>query len=412
MVFGLFSKKNDILNGIENKDVDEVTSYLKKLKNINEIFSRPDNKDEKSWSYLVHASKFGNSEIVQLLLDNGSDINKKDSSGKSSLYWASLNEDDTESARICSLLIKKGVDVNAQAHDGRTAVFGAVVGIKNYQKNTKTLEVLLKAGGDPNIQMTSGTSALYLAVDTSFEAVKMLLKHKANPNIETIDGATPLFQVGFNDNTDTVSALIKAGADVNHGCLNENAVMIYPLDVSIDEDNQLITEYLIENGAKFPTNISQLEIDVQAFENQGQKDSHDELGEEGKYHYEFHFKDINSKQVKSLKSGFEGYTWDMGFAVTDFEFKQEGDLFKILFESKKFFYYQDDEDFDDKDFAQNIATRILGKEQFICSELWSQDLLFEEKEIVFIELQTLEDDDEKCEWSVEVSKYGGLDQKR
>ena len=43
MVFGLFSKKNDILNGIENKDVDEVTSYLKKLKNINEIFSRPDN---------------------------------------------------------------------------------------------------------------------------------------------------------------------------------------------------------------------------------------------------------------------------------------------------------------------------------------------------------------------------------
>ena len=85
MVFGLFSKKNDILNGIENKDVDEVTSYLKKLKNINEIFSRPDNKDENSWSYLVHASKFGNSEIVQLLLDNGSDINKKDSSGKSSL---------------------------------------------------------------------------------------------------------------------------------------------------------------------------------------------------------------------------------------------------------------------------------------------------------------------------------------
>ena len=137
-------------------------------------------------------------------------------------------------------------------------------------------------------------------------------------------------------------------------------------------------------------------------ENQDQKDSHDELGEEGKYHYEFHFKDINSKQIKSLKSGFEGYTWDMGFAVTDFEFKEEGDLFKILFESKKYFDNEDD-DWDDQDFAQNIVTRILGKEQFICSALWSVEESFEEKDIVFI-------DDKQNEWSVEVGKHGGLNQ--
>ena len=37
MVFGLFSKKNDILNGIENKDVDEVTSYIEKIKNYRSI---------------------------------------------------------------------------------------------------------------------------------------------------------------------------------------------------------------------------------------------------------------------------------------------------------------------------------------------------------------------------------------
>ena len=83
-------------------------------------------------------------------------------------------------------LIKKGIDVNDRANDGRTALFGAVIGIINYQKNTKTLEVLLKAGGDPNIQIEEeGTSPLYFAVEKSFEAVKMLLKHKANPNIET-----------------------------------------------------------------------------------------------------------------------------------------------------------------------------------------------------------------------------------
>ena len=141
MIFGMFGKKNDIVNAIQNKDIDEVTSCLEKIKNINEIFSRPDNDDEKSWNYLIHACKFGNSEIVKLLLDNGADINNKDSDGKSPLYWASLNDDDKESPKICSLLIKKGMDVNDRANDGRTALIGAVIGIMNYQKNTKTLEL-------------------------------------------------------------------------------------------------------------------------------------------------------------------------------------------------------------------------------------------------------------------------------
>ncbi len=160
----------------------------------------------------------------------------------------------------------------------------------------------------------------------------------------------------------------------------------------------------VENGGKLNPDISNLEIEVQAFENQDQKDFHDELGEKGEYHYEFLFKDINSKQIKSLKSGFDEYTWDMGFAVTDFKYKEEGDLFKILFESKKYFNNDnEDDDWDDQDFAQNIVTRILGKEQFICNELWSHDEPFEEKDIVFI-------DDKQNEWSVEVGKYGGLNQ--
>jgi hypothetical protein len=273
----------------------------------------------------------------------------------------------------------------------------------NYEKNNKTLEVLLKAGGDPNIQVGEGKSSpLDVAADKSLEAVKMLLKHKANPNIENILGSTPLFAAANADTIEMASALIKAGADINHECVDYNGVTVYPLDVAIGEDNQLLVEYLVENGGKFNPDISNLEIEVEAFENQDQKDSHDELGEEGKYHYEFHFKDINSKQIKSLKSGFEGYTWDMGFAVTDFEFKEEGDLFKILFESKKYFNNEDD-DWDDQDFAQNIVTRILGKEQFICSELWSHDEPFEEKDIVFI-------DDKQNEWSVEVGKHGELNQ--
>ena len=111
-------------------------------------------------------------------------------------------------------------------------------------------------------------------------------------------------------------------------------------------------------------------------------------------------KDLNGKQIKHIKSEFEDYSWDMGFAVTDFEYKQEGDIFKILFDSKKYFDMKK-EDWDDQDLAQNIVTRILGKEQFICSTLWSTDYDFEEKDIVFI-------DDKQNEWAVEIGKHGDL----
>ena len=58
------------------------------------------------------------------------------------------------------------------------------------------------------------------------------------------------------------------------------------------------------------------------------------------------------------------------------------------------------EDWDDKDLAQNIVTRLLGKEQFFCG-LWSTGN-FEDKEVVFV-------DDENNKWEVTIDKYGGLE---
>ena len=67
----LFSKKNKILKFIENGDSENLSSILNKISDINEKFSRPDNKDEKNWTYLFHTCKYGNSEILQLLLNKG-----------------------------------------------------------------------------------------------------------------------------------------------------------------------------------------------------------------------------------------------------------------------------------------------------------------------------------------------------
>ena len=392
MVFGLFSKKKKLLKAIEDGEVDEVATLLENFNKINETFAKPDNKDVMDWSYLLHACKFGNKEIVELLLEKGAALNNLDSDGKPPVYWAAFN-DDEEAVKICSVLIENKVDVNHQTSDGRTALIGAAT-----NNNIKTMEILLNSGANPNLQNESGLSALYVSASRSAKAVQLLLNHNADPSIETIYKATPIFEAACADDIEIVNALMEAGADINHEIETPDGVKLYPLDAAIGEDSQAIGNYLIANSAKYNPDISNIEVMVHA--NEEQESFHNKLGTEGKYHYELHMKDLNDKQIAYMKSQFDEYTWDMGFAVTKFEFKEDGNIFKIAFDSKKYFNADEDE-WGDQDLAQNIVTRLIGKGQFFCG-LWSSDFKFEDKDIIFI-------DDQKNEWKVEISKYGGLD---
>ena len=67
-MFGIFSKRNDYIEAIEDKNIQILNSLLPKIK-INETFSNPNNSDEKAWNYLLHACKFGNIEVVELICD-------------------------------------------------------------------------------------------------------------------------------------------------------------------------------------------------------------------------------------------------------------------------------------------------------------------------------------------------------
>ena len=162
-------------------------------------------------------------------------------------------------------MIKKGINnINHQSKDGRTALLGAVISIKNYEKGTKTLEVLLNAGADAALCYYADKSGpLDTAADNSLAALKMLLKFKANPNIENIDGSTPLFAAAYHE-TDAVEiakVLIKAGADINHSCIDQNGIKTYPLDVAISEENKALVKYFLDNGAKHnPEFGAELEI--------------------------------------------------------------------------------------------------------------------------------------------------------
>ena len=211
---------------------------------------------------------------------------------------------------------------------------------------------------------------------------------------------------GSAGDLELVKALVEGGADANQGTQTPDGNIVKPLDVAAEAAAELgevglqeIAEFLISKGAEHATGEAELEITIHGSEEQAS--FHDELDSaEGKYHYELHMKSLNEDQIAYMKAEFDEYTWDMGFAVTKFEFKEDGNSFKIAFDSKKYFDAEVD-DWGDRDLAQNIVTRLVGKEQFFCN-LWSSGHDLEDREIIFV-------DNRDNSWAVEISKFGGLE---
>jgi ankyrin len=66
----------------------------------------------------------------------------------------------------------------------------------------------------PKGSLTPGITALHTAViNQKFDAVALLLKHKADPNKPDLDGFIALHFAAENGNTDIVSLLLRSGAN-------------------------------------------------------------------------------------------------------------------------------------------------------------------------------------------------------
>ena len=87
----------------------------------------------------LHAA--ANKETAELLIAKGADINAKDDTGGTPLFWAAL-EGNVE---VAELLIRQGADVNAAGPKGWTALHWAVA-----MAQKKSVELLIGEGADVN----------------------------------------------------------------------------------------------------------------------------------------------------------------------------------------------------------------------------------------------------------------------
>ena len=127
------------------------------------------------------AAMNGRHDLVMQYIEKGTDVNQRDSEGRTALMYAAYNGH----IEVLMRLISKGADVNLQDNYGRTALMMAASG-----PFPQALKLLLDNGAMPDVADKDEhyTALMYAAAEGQLENVKILLSFKANPALKDADG--------------------------------------------------------------------------------------------------------------------------------------------------------------------------------------------------------------------------------
>ena len=154
---------------------------------------------------IYDAAFFGKLDTIQTLLDNGAEINERDTFDRTALHRAAVKD----SPKIAEFLISKGANLDAKDKLGWTPLF-----------------VFANAG-----------HAITAAA---------LLRHGADPDARDNTGKTPLFQAAFVGDYDVVKQLVESGADVHARSKLQKETALFN---AIRFGRETIVKLLIDHGA-------------------------------------------------------------------------------------------------------------------------------------------------------------------
>ena len=249
----------DLWAAARTGDLQAIKRYIKEGGDVNAL-DKGFQLSAMSWSAL-----YGQTEVVQLLIEKGADVNIKSGDGATPLHSAAfLGRVD-----VAKLLLENGADIKAHNNDGATpadvlsvdwettAFVGRLIGMdieeeeiavikkgrneiaklfgvedtfdgagtssaQNLSKaaftgNLAVVKQALADGADPNIQdPQSGSTLLSIAALMGHtEIVALLLEHGVDVNAKSRDGGTALHSAAFLGRAETVKLLVKKGADIS-----------------------------------------------------------------------------------------------------------------------------------------------------------------------------------------------------
>ena len=169
-------------------------------------------RDMENQNALWYAVYAGGVEAVKSLVNSGAD-RQKVKGGQTALMWAA----ETGHRDIINVLVELGSDIDAKTKDGATAI--------TYAANAHLPEIIkllieqgadVMKGTDLDTGNMDGVTALMLASGKGqTETVRLLAEKGADINSQNIFGATALMEASWFGHAETVKLLIEKGADVN-----------------------------------------------------------------------------------------------------------------------------------------------------------------------------------------------------
>ncbi|MDQ5940523.1 MAG: hypothetical protein QG632_249, partial [Candidatus Dependentiae bacterium] len=176
--------------------------------------------DDKNNTPLIVAAIRRHTEIAELLLQLGANVNAANSSGDTPLTLAAF----MGHTEIAELLLQLGANVNAANDRGKTPLtFAASRG------HTEIAERLLHHGADVNAANSRGDTPLIMAAINGQKDIVQLLLQKPEIDVNAADsrGETPLTFAASRGHTEIAERLLHHGADVNAANSNGETPLIF-----------------------------------------------------------------------------------------------------------------------------------------------------------------------------------------
>ncbi|XP_066289374.1 uncharacterized protein [Branchiostoma lanceolatum] len=152
------------------------------------------------------ASRYGQTEVVELLIECKADVNARDDLRRTPLHRAA----EGGHTGTCELLIRHGADVTARDRLQSTSLHLAAL-----EGHTGTCELLIRHGADVTARSKSQYTPLHRAAEKGHTGTcELLIRHGADVTARYELQYTPLHEAAEWGHTGTCELLIRHGADV------------------------------------------------------------------------------------------------------------------------------------------------------------------------------------------------------
>lgn len=150
----------------------------------------------------------GRCDIAEILIKRGADINLKDDEHNSLIHLVMKRCEDT---RIVDFFYKYKFDFNIKNNYGETPIFLMITNNK-----TAAIKYFIDKGADVKLKNKYGMTPLHKAVQYGLiDLIPVLLSNNADCNSISENGSTPMLFAVTRGNLPAVELLIKAGANLN-----------------------------------------------------------------------------------------------------------------------------------------------------------------------------------------------------